>query len=61
MIRRWWCMFDGYQLPGELSVPFKRVRCPKCRRQYSVRFDGVHGLTIEVEEPKLVGRESSLN
>ena len=54
MIRRWWCMFDGYQLPGELSVPFRRVRCPNCRRLYSVRLDGVGRLTIEVAEPKLV-------
>ncbi|KKM98951.1 hypothetical protein LCGC14_1152900 [marine sediment metagenome] len=57
--RRWWCNFDGYQLPGELSIPFKRVRCPNCRRLYSVRLDGVGRLTIEVEEPKLVVQEAS--
>ncbi len=54
MTRRWWCNFDGYQLPGELSVPFKRVRCPNCRRLYSVERDGEATLTIRVAEPKLV-------
>jgi hypothetical protein len=57
--RRWWCNFDGYQLPGELSVPFKRVRCPNCRRLYSVRRDGEHALTIEVVEPKMAADKAS--
>ena len=52
-------MFDGYQLPGELSVPFKRVRCPNCRRLYSVRLDGVGELTVAVVEPKLVVQKVS--
>jgi hypothetical protein len=50
-------MADGWRLPGILSVPFEGVRCPKCRRIYSVRFNGVGGLTIEVKEPKLVATE----
>jgi len=57
--RRWWCNFDGYQLPGELSVPFKRIRCPNCRRLYSVRRDGVGQLTIEIVEPKLMAQTVS--
>ncbi len=52
----WFCFNCGERFKGLLSVPFKKVKCPACRRMYDVsECDG--GLTILVREPKLVPTE----
>ena len=42
-----------------LSVPFKRVKCPNCRRIYDVEWGRVGTLTIEVVEPKMAADKAS--
>ena len=59
MTRRWWCILCGWRLPGMLSVPFKRVKCPNCRRIYDVEWGRVGTLTIEVVEPKMAADKAS--